>query len=105
MNEVDIIKGAREILSDPRHWCKGGYTDGKECYCILGAMSMAAHGNPYAFGVEYQTTLARAAEMVAQHTPFDPSAYTAATFNDDPITTHQDILNILDKTLADLGAL
>lgn len=103
MNEVDIIKGAREILSDPWHWRKGGYTDGAGRYCLLGAMGMVAYEDAHAFSMG-RSLVMRAADMVAKHATLEFNN-TIANFNDDPLTTHQDVLNLLDKTLADLGAL
>jgi hypothetical protein len=109
MNEVDIIKGARKILSDPKRWRKGKYGDDEDGCCILGAMGIVACGSAWAFLSAIwsgeDSSLTRAADMVVQHTSFDPVMYTAAVFNDDPATTHQDVLDVLDKTLADLGAL
>jgi hypothetical protein len=109
MNEVDIIKGARKILSDPGRWRKGTYADDGDGCCILGALGMAACNDAWAYDIairgHVKNSLTRAADMVAQHTTFDPVKNTAAAFNDDPATTHQDVLDVLDKTLADLGAL
>lgn len=106
MNEIEIIRGAREILSDPKRWHRGNYADDSlERMCILGALGMASdRANVYATvgGIEFPA-LYRATQAVQQHIPADFEFI--PQFNDDDSTTHQDVLNVLDKTLADLGGL
>lgn len=107
MNEIEIIQGAREILSDPKRWKKHGWGDSSRC-CLEGALGVAACGNAYALVEDtVDEVLARAEELVRKHAasnrPYDVADL--ATFNDDDATTHEDVLTLLDKTLADLGGL
>lgn len=37
MNTVDVLRGAKEILSDPERWCQGTYGDGSGM-CLLQAL-------------------------------------------------------------------
>jgi len=92
MNEAEIIKGARDILAEPTHWRKGDYTDGSGRYCLLGALGMS----------HAQALFVLTVELVAGHLP---RGSFLGEFNDDEKTTHQDVLDVLDKTLADLGVL
>ena len=41
MNEVEIIKGAREMLSDPAHWVQGAWCS-EDQVCLEGALARAA---------------------------------------------------------------
>jgi hypothetical protein len=108
VNEVELITAAREILSDPNRWHKGFLEsfDGAKV-CMLGALDRASgnyllRSNPARVGVE---------NLIEAHLPGGVSAWRGkdlvpiAAFNDDPATTHEDVLTLLDKTLADLGAL
>lgn len=45
----------------------------------------------------------KARNLVEDHLP-EPYG-SVPLFNDDPLTTHQDVLDVLDKTLADLGGM
>jgi hypothetical protein len=103
--EVEIIKGAREILSDPKRWTKGKLvtTDGT-AVCLIGALGRARIGLTNA---EYNAE-ARAEAFLQEHLPpgYDGEQLRPlAEFNDDPLVIHQDILDLVDKTLADLGGL
>lgn len=97
MNDIEIIKGAREILSDPANWRKDGRV-GEEGLCILNAMAKVA-------ALEYwnDRALLAARKLVEVHLPEGENS--AWAYNDNIHTTHQDILDLLDKTLADLGGL
>ena len=92
---IDIIAGAREMLADPKNWCrKGGHGDNGEI-CVVVALSRVGWG--------MGTCITTARDAVRSHLP--DKFFDIVSYNDDPHTTHQDILNLLDKTLADLGGL
>lgn len=102
MNETEIIQGARELLSDPTRWHKGWFSDGEGAFCVRGALGHVAG--------TYPTTPLETWHRLRDHLPegfrqFSGGPDMLAAFNDDPDTTHADIINLLDKTLADLGAL
>ena len=107
---ADTIKTAREIIE--KGWCKGRMNDGVG-FCALGAVAEAV-------GVEWVRdifnlprpvfTFDSAEEWTRGKDFLNGLALQAgykhtAVFNDDPITTHQDVLNFFDKALAELGAL
>jgi hypothetical protein len=96
MNEAaDTIQAARELLSDPTRWGKGKTRPTPESYCLASAISRNCLGVTYN---EYKAIT----DLVGQHVP---GGMALTIYNDHPDTTHEDILNLLDKTLADLGAL
>lgn len=106
MNETEIIQGARELLSDPKRWNKGDLTnrDGTKM-CVVGAMLRASN-------IFWENDCFKAAAtLIRQHIPngrvdlADDGLPLLGGYNDHPDTTHQDVLDVLDKTLADLGGL
>jgi hypothetical protein len=99
---TETIKAAREFLSDPARWHKGSYSNqNHDAFCLLGALEH----------VSVNASSWDAEDLIVEHLPGGVEAFTTpqlrpiAAFNDDPATTHQDVLNLLDKTLADLGEL
>lgn len=102
MNEEVIkdLKAAREVVS--RGWHKGSESDGKGNFCALAAVSIATGGSydeitdHKRFQMVVDALLSRLGSKVK---------HDVAAFNDDPETTHQDVLNLFDKALADLGGL
>lgn len=103
MDKVTLIKNARDILSDPNQWIKGEMLNENGC-CIIGALKTADTSyfqvDRYEAERELQCHLPGGAEAFMRG-----SLVPLAQFNDDPETTHQDVLNLFDKALADLGGL
>lgn len=97
MNEVEIIQGARELLSDPASWGKGSSRPTPTSHCMYHALATAS-GSTWVF--DEQGYFA-AIDLVRRHVPRG----LIQDYNDAEGTTHADILNLLDKCLADLGAL
>ena len=90
MNEIDILKATRELLSDPKRWNKGKGRCG-DAVCLFVAIYICG-------GSVDSPAFAAALQLVRKHL-----TCSIHVFNDD--ATHQDILNLLDKALADAGAL
>ncbi|WP_037500667.1 DUF6197 family protein [Sphingomonas jaspsi] len=106
----DLLIRVREILADPEHWTKdsfarddnGYFIDPTEpvarCFCLDGALIRAAHelhpevntSNPYRFG-EYRDAADRLSNFAGRN---------HLQFNDDPETTHADVLALIDKAIA-----
>jgi len=119
---LEILKGARELLSDPVRWHQGGYyyeRDTGPCYCILGAVNLVANGpDPHypvgrrAMPIIVDTTEDKAMEAMAECVPEQfvnnhwkgKKFASIAAFNDDVNTTHEDVLKALDCAIARLEA-
>jgi hypothetical protein len=114
MNEVDVIRGAREYLSDPKHWHQGGAgDDGHGALCVAVALGRQCPND------DDWAILTAVHDGLRAHIPARIAPQPWGTdrllhlrifgsvfeYNDDPGTTHQDILDLLDKTLADFGGL
>ena len=99
----EIIQKARDIVANK--WHKGSYTDGNGGYCIMGALGMARGGEilyadadllvPHLqdLGWKKCTNPSHRTTEICDHIPH---------FNDDPNTTKEMVLQLFDKTLANL---
>lgn len=100
MTPLDILKGARELLSDPAKWTKGkmaSNADGRECFCALGAMKSAA--GVQLFSLDYSDELVTAVsdfrKSLSQQ--WDDSI---VNFNDHHGTKHEHVLAVFDRAIA-----
>jgi hypothetical protein len=95
VSEIEILKGARELLSDESKWRRDIYIEEKgnvACgYCIMGATTIAAAGR--------MPLSNRADELLRDALPLQYQG-SIADFNDDPKTTHADVLALLDRAIA-----
>jgi hypothetical protein len=105
MTTAEILRTARDLISDPEKWIKGAdalpsrdadpetdevdpLDDRALCFCVGGAISRAAGGDS-----DEAYEAARAFAQAA-----DNSSY-PFTFNDRESTTHADVLAALDKAI------
>ena len=104
-----ILKAAREILQDEKRWTKGYFArtaagDRVEscnkaavCYCAMGAIDKAAvEAREPRFGVGDD-----AIDALAKFLP-DGHQKSVASFNDNPKTTHAEVLALFDQAIAKL---
>lgn len=100
---------ARELIRDEKNWCKkvparnkkgiSVYVDSPEAcqFCALGALAKVAEANHGRFenNLIYSMTL----DYLSKQLDWRP----ITDFNDDPKTTHQDILSLFDKAIQELA--
>lgn len=100
-NALEIVKNTRKYFTDPSKWDKGHYhqyrDDGSECYCLMGRIYQEARWKdriPNEFTPEVP--------IIVQwlHDEFDDPSLAVIEWNDNPATTHADILDILDRVIA-----
>ena len=97
MSVLDALIKARDHISDPAMWYKGGYSEfgfigaenGLPC-CAMGALIWAAQDLQYAHDY-YRSALLDA---------LLDGGHSIANFNDAPATTHADILALFDRAIA-----
>ena len=99
---MSVIQKARDYLATPSNWTKGEMfrdargisttRDKAVCACLHGALSLAAGGRGTEAGRKAYDDAAEAVEAVLDGAPI-------SVFNDDPKTTHADVLAVLDKAL------
>lgn len=95
--QLDILRGAREIISDPSRWCQGTLENGAGQVCALGAIARSsdAVGRRYA---EDDVMRAVAQKMLREKTPaLCSSIHPAACVND--FMGHEATLEMFDTAI------
>ena len=94
--DLKVLKAAKAIIADERDWCKGAERDidmsGHESFCAIGAINAASvsedeHGW---FGVTDNLAGDRLESAIGQYIDI---------FNDDPPTTHADVMAAFDLAI------
>lgn len=90
---------AKALIDTPEKWGKGDFTPAPGCFCTFGAIAAI---NGFRFGVDkYPPTYAE--DMaIARCLPEGWAARVDVVpdFNDDPSTTHADIMALFDRAIA-----
>lgn len=98
---VKVLKKAKKLIADPRHWIKGRYAttktgrpvasweEGAECFCAMGAVIRAS-------GAHYDAEQQPPADFLRKAAP---RSLTVPQFNDRPETTHTDVMVMFDKAI------
>ena len=106
MTALEILKGVRELLTDPAHWTKGvtarnkrhqpvlALSKGATCWCWVGATERVA-------GKHAETNDWRAISALAD-TLGVSRAFDITTWQDAPERTHAEVLDATDRTIARL---
>ena len=111
----EILIKARALIADPEHWIKEdyiqdinhnslNYTDrGQEakCFCFIGALIYARNTT------DDKVRITELDNLIIPHIPKEFKGgcdYYASivAFNDDPSTTHSDVLAVLDQAIGAL---
>lgn len=108
MNEIEareatIIKDTRDLLTDRKQWCKGSSLDSGAAVCVMGAVCKVLGEPVYMHYAPLNPWVLNVRDRITEHLP--GGFRSVWVYNDDPHTRHKDILNLLDKCLAGLGAL
>ncbi len=82
---------AKDLIADPAKWIKGKSSDGCGCFCIVGACCEVG-----------AITAANLLDdlVSAEDFPDRGILRPAAAFNDDPATTHADVMSLFDRAIA-----
>lgn len=103
MSVIEDLKAARQHVE--RGWMQGKLTDYNGNVCAMGAVSIAAGmriGSMVSHTMEWDRHQAQYEALMKQ---IPEGFFDVAAFNDDPATTKQDVLNLFDKALAELGGM
>src|SRR5262245_20271520 len=117
---IEILRDTRILLGDPAHWTKGHYArtasgdpcgpnyPGAACWCPAGALYRVAFGiEPIPLPPSQRNPVRNQARIDAlcavKAVVGTRTAAFPGPFNDDPETTHADLLNAVDKAIR-LGA-
>lgn len=100
---ISDLQGAREIVRG--HWHKGALSDGHGNFCAVGAIRQSITGQPTVTMATPELSRVIAAESAVSAKLTEEHSFSIADFNDAPATVQQDVLNLFDKALAELGGL
>ena len=119
MTTRELLRKARSIIEDPKRWCKktnAADVSGKPChpssnralrFCLYGAVDRAGTPEGHADIVRAHTVACNALTDIIGREKYDDgfAKYTGpAGFNDDPKTTHRDILKLIDRAIEEAPA-
>ena len=102
MTAAELLREARKLLEDPSHWTKGAFakaaagcaiastSDNAVCWCAIGALRRFDRGG---YSAAYSNAV-----FVLQCCVSGSGG--VAEFNDDPNTTHADVLAMFDRAIA-----
>jgi len=108
MNEVtEKLQKVRDILSDPKHWVKGDFGDwdpntNTGQVCLLGACLVATTGAAHQLDDNsheaqlYRDTARQLLYCLPDTRYSHVHIDNVASFNDNPETTHEDVLKVID---------
>lgn len=115
MSVKDTLTAARELVE--RGWHQGNNTDGHGNYCLRAAVGLASgamrdyrglvtfsyisRGAPAALHAEYLQQVVTENKAINLVTKCLPEPFTSVPiYNDDPSTTKEDVLAVLDKAIS-----
>lgn len=100
--QIDFLKVVKSKINTPDTWLKNieksVNADGKNCYCVMGAW----------WNTRDKDNVSRKGSWGAHDALLEslPKKYkkdnSIVKYNDDPKTTHKDIMRLFDKTIARL---
>lgn len=101
---VADLEAAKALIADPANWRKEtGDTDGAPCCAIVATnrvLRARGVGEPYARHVYAWRALADALPDQWEPQRLYGPGYVVGEFNDDPATTHADVLALFDRAIA-----
>lgn len=96
MSLVDDLKAAKALIEDPAKWGKG-MASWERAYSEPAAFPLCAYGACRAANV---MTYVDVGAALQQQLPEPFATMDVAVFNDDPRTTHADIMALFDRAIA-----
>jgi hypothetical protein len=108
MKTVEILKAAKAKIATPERWIKHSLSstvdiDGQptQCYCAVGAIN-AAYSDAYKDpNWEFPWPPDDPFLVIESSLPF---GVRISSFNDDPNTTHQDVMGLFDRAIEKASA-
>lgn len=91
---------AKALIDTPEKWIKGSLQNAEEtCFCTYGAAAKVARTFPHKSGMDSLLTDALADALPDSFLPDPNGILSIAQFNDDPSTTHADIMALFDRAI------
>ena len=106
--DIELLADARSRISNRKSWAQGRFQDGDR-NCLVAALSLACGSRSFHMPNRTEKRLAR---LIAKQMPPDAPFMTRSRFiparqrlmslNDDPRTTHEDVMALFDRTIGHL---
>jgi hypothetical protein len=88
----NLLRAAKAKISDPKDWTQEGvYVTADGCLCAQGALNRAFIPSGYSVAIHDRACIL-ISRAVRKLQPY----YMVTKYNDDPTTTHADIMNLFD---------
>ena len=108
--DIELLTDARSRISNRKTWVQGGFRDGDR-HCLVAALSLACRSRSVHMPNRTEKRLARLiAKQIPQDAPFmtrcrlTPARQRLMSLNDDPRTTHEDVMALFDRTISRLAS-
>jgi hypothetical protein len=105
VGDIELLWDARSMIGDQSSWLQGRYSDGDRL-CLVAALSITAGSLDFQTPNRQERRLARlVAARLSETAPvwarlrFFPARQRLIVFNDNPETTHADVLALLDRAI------
>jgi hypothetical protein len=108
--DIELLTDARSRISNRKSWVQGRFQDGDR-YCLVAVLSLACGSRSFHMPNRTEKRLARLIAMQIQpDAPFlircrlMPARHRLMSLNDDPRTTHEDVIALFDRTISRLAS-
>ena len=108
--DIELLSDARSRISDHKSWVQGRFQDGDR-HCLVAALSLACGSRSVHMPNRTEKRLARLmAKQIPPDAPFmtrcrlTPARQRLMSLNDDPRTTHEDVMALFDRTISRLAS-
>ena len=108
--DIELLIDARSRISSRKTWVQGSFQDGDR-HCLVAALSLACGSRSFHVPNRTEKRLAR---LIAMQIPPDapfmtrcgliPARQRLMSLNDDPRTTHEDVMALFDRSISRLAS-
>jgi hypothetical protein len=108
--DIELLTDARSRISNRKTWVQGRFQDGDR-HCLVAALSLACASRSFQLPNGTEKRLVRLiAKQILPDAPFMtqcsliPARQRLMALNDDPRTTHEDVMALFDRTVSHLAS-
>jgi hypothetical protein len=110
ISDLELLMDARDRICVDVLWVQGRFSDGDR-HCLVAALSLACGNHSFRAPNQTERQLARLlANQLPRKMPLwakirlVPARQRLMSFNDDPRTSHEDVIALLDRTIGHLAS-
>ena len=107
--DIELLINARSRISNRKLWARNRFQDGDR-HCLIAALSLACGSRSFRMPNRTERRLARViAKQIPPHAlliiryRLVPARQRLMSLNDDPRTTHEDVMALFDRTISHLA--